>query len=84
VHDVRTLRLVNAPTLAVTGRHWDDDTTDFRDAADQYAAVHFHDDDLEDAGWPAMAEFRVPEDLASGVYAFRLTTAALTDHVPSW
>jgi N,N-dimethylformamidase len=82
VHDVRTLRLVNAPTLAVTGRHWDDDTTDFRDAADQYAAVHFHDDDLEDAGWPAMAEFRVPEDLASGVYAFRLTTAALTDHVP--
>lgn len=82
VHDLRALRLVNAPTLAVTGRHWDDDTTDFRKAADQYAAVHFHDDDVEDAGWPAMAEFSVPEDMASGVYAFRLTTAALTDHVP--
>ena len=35
------LRLVNAPTLAVTGRTWDDDTTDFRGARDQYAAVHF-------------------------------------------
>jgi N,N-dimethylformamidase len=82
VHDIRMLRLVNAPTLAVTGRHWDDDTTDFRNAADQYAAVHFHDDDIEDAGWPTMAELAVSEDMPSGVYAFRLATAALTDHVP--
>ena len=76
------LRLLNAPTLAVTGRTWDDDTTDFRGARDQYAAVHFHEDDVEDAGWPPLAELAVPAGLRSGVYAFRLTAAGLTDHVP--
>jgi N,N-dimethylformamidase len=81
-YDVRAMRLVNAPTMAVTGRTWDDDTTDFRVAHDQYAAVHFHEDDVEDAGWPPVAEFVCPADLRSGVYAFRLTAAGLTDHVP--
>lgn len=81
-YDVRELRLVNGPTVAVTGRTWDDDTTDFRVAPDQYAAVHFHEDDVEDAGWPPVAELAVPADLRSGVYAFRLTAAGLTDHVP--
>jgi N,N-dimethylformamidase len=81
-YDVRELRLVNGPTVAVTGRTWDDDTTDFRVAHDQYAAVHFHEDDVEDAGWPPVAELSVPADLRSGVYAFRLTAAGLTDHVP--
>ena len=81
-YDVRNLRLVNGPTAAVTGRKWDDDTTDFRVAHDQYAAVHFHEDDVEDAGWPPVAELVVPADLRSGVYAFLLTAAGLTDHVP--
>ena len=81
-YDVRDLRLVNGPTAGVTGRTWDDDTTDFRIARDQYAAVHFHEDDVEDAGWPPVAELVVPADLRSGVYAFRLTAAGLTDHVP--
>ena len=81
-YDIRHLRLVNGPTLAVTGRTWDDDTTDYRGAPDQYAAVHFHEDDLEDAGWRPVAELAIPAALPSGVYAFRLTTASLTDHVP--
>jgi N,N-dimethylformamidase len=80
--DVRDLRLVNGPTLAVTGRGWDDDTTDYRGAPDEYAAVHFHEDDVVDAGWPPAAELVVPATLASGVYAFRLTAADLVDHVP--
>jgi N,N-dimethylformamidase len=81
-YDVRELRLFNGPTVAVTGRMWDDDTTDFRIAPDQYAAVHFHESDVEDAGWPPVAELAVPADLRSGVYAFQLTAAGLTDHVP--
>lgn len=81
-YDIRDLRLVNGPTLAVTGRTWDDDTTDYRSAPDQYAAVHFHEDDLEDAGWRPVAELAIPAALPSGVYAFQLTTASLTDHVP--
>ncbi|MGW4031712.1 N,N-dimethylformamidase beta subunit family domain-containing protein [Streptomyces sp. NPDC004838] len=83
IHDIRELRLVNGPTLAVTGRHWRDDTTDFRSAPAEYAAVHFHEDDVEDAGFTATAELTVPDDLPSGVYAFRLRDGeGLVDHVP--
>jgi N,N-dimethylformamidase len=80
--DLRAARLVNAPTVAVAGRRFQDDTTDFRAAPDQYAAVHFHSDDLEDAGWEASCALQVPADLASGAYAFELTAGDLTDHVP--
>jgi N,N-dimethylformamidase len=80
--DVRDLRLVNGPTLAVTGRGWDDDTTDYRGAPGEYAAVHFHEDDVEDAGWPPVAELVIPATVRSGVYAFRLSAADLVDHVP--
>ena len=67
---------------AVTGRHWNDDTTDFRGAPDEYAAVHFHSDDLEDAGWEPALSLTIPEDLASGIYAFALSAGELVDHVP--
>jgi N,N-dimethylformamidase len=82
VHDVRELGLVNGPTLAVTGRHWDDDTTDFRAAPEQYAAVHFHEDDMDDARWPVTATWSVPGDLPTGIYALRLRSGDLVDHVP--
>jgi N,N-dimethylformamidase len=81
-YDVRELELVNGPTLAVTGRHWDDDTTDFRGAPDQYAAVHFHPDDLDDARWPVTATWVVPDGFPTGIYAFRVRSDELTDHVP--
>jgi N,N-dimethylformamidase len=80
--DIRSARLVNAPMTAVTGRRWDDDTTDFRCAADEYAAVHFHSDDLEDALWEPALSLTVPPDLASGIYAFALSADGLEDHVP--
>jgi N,N-dimethylformamidase len=81
-YDVRLLELVNGPTLAVTGRHWDDDTTDFRGAPEQYAAVHFHEDDLDDARWPVTATWVVPEGFSTGIYAFRVKSGELVDHVP--
>ena len=80
--DLRDARLSNAPTLAVTGRHWDDDSTDFRAAPDEYGAVHFHSDDLDDAGWEPCCTLEVPSDLPSGVYAFELRAGDLEDHVP--
>jgi N,N-dimethylformamidase len=63
------LRVVNAPTDAVTGHHWDGSILDFTRAPSQYGALAFHDDDLEDAGWPPTAVIELPADLASGVYA---------------
>ncbi|MCU1492876.1 MAG: hypothetical protein JWO62_640 [Acidimicrobiaceae bacterium] len=64
--------LVNMPARAVTGVSWDASVHDWTRAPEQYAAVHFHDDDLDDARWPVTASISLPDDLASAVYAVRL------------
>lgn len=45
--------LVNTPTRAVCGSRWTGQEHSFRHAPEQYAAIHFHDDDLDDCRWPA-------------------------------
>src|SRR5207244_12459829 len=58
-------RLVNLPTRAVTGARWTGREMCWRHAPREYAAIHFHDDDLYDAGWATDFEFTVPNDLPS-------------------
>ena len=65
-------RTVNAPKRAVTGHNWDGSEMDWRRAPQQYGAIHFHDDDLYDAGWRPTLTMTVPADARSGVYALRL------------
>jgi N,N-dimethylformamidase len=65
-------RTVNAPKRAVTGHNWDGAEMDWRGAPHQYGAIHFHDDDLYDAGWRPSLTMTVPADARSGVYALRL------------
>ncbi|MGI9328309.1 MAG: N,N-dimethylformamidase beta subunit family domain-containing protein, partial [Pseudomonadales bacterium] len=66
------LRLHQHPTRAVRGSRWDGSEQDWRKAPGQYGAIHFHEDDLTDAGWEADFEWQLPEDLPSGVYAVQL------------
>lgn len=73
---------VNLPMRAVTGHNWKHTEMDYKRARDQYGAIYFHDDDLEDARWEVGFEFKVPASLKSGVYAARLRTAASEDYVP--
>ena len=73
---------VNMPTRAVTGRNWDATETDHRHASDQYGAIHFHQDDLESAGWQPDFDLTVPKDLPSGIYAARLRGEGREDHIP--
>jgi N,N-dimethylformamidase beta subunit-like, C-terminal/Concanavalin A-like lectin/glucanases superfamily len=73
---------VNLPLRAVPGRRWRGHTTDPALAPDEFAAIHFHDDDLDDAGWDPSFELRVPDDLPSGVYAVRLSTDDGDDELP--
>jgi N,N-dimethylformamidase beta subunit-like protein/concanavalin A-like lectin/glucanase superfamily protein len=77
---------VNFPARAVTGWNWRGIEENFTHAPEQYGAIHFHDDDLVDAGWPEIAALRLPDDLPSGVYAARLRGTTRdgeeTDHVP--
>jgi N,N-dimethylformamidase len=75
-------RTVNKPMRAATGWNWDGGETSWRHASDQYGAIHFHDDDLDDAGWEPSLRWSVPTDLASGVYALHLCAGADEDHIP--
>ena len=75
-------RCVNHPSRAVTGFNWTSEEHNFVHAPEQYGAIHFHDDDLEDAGWDVDFSFTVPADLPSGIYAARLRAGDDEDHVP--
>ena len=75
-------RTVNRPTRAVTGYNWTGDEADFKAAPAQYGAIHFHDDDLEDAQWDVGFAWRVPADWPSGVYAAHLEIDGAEDYVP--
>ncbi len=73
---------LNMAVRAVTGHNWNGRAMDFKHAPDQYAAIRFNDDDLDDARWDVDFEYTVPEDLASAMYAFRLTTEDAEDYIP--
>jgi len=75
-------RLVNLPTRAVTGARWTGREMCWRHAPREYAAIHFHDDDVHDAGWATDFEFTIPEDLPSGAYLMRLAAEGHLDELP--
>ncbi len=74
--------LVNVPARAVVGARWSGREMCWRHAPEDYAAIHFHADDLGDCGWQATFAFEVPPDLPSGAYALRLTCAEGEDWLP--
>ena len=63
---------VNMPARAMTGHDWQANEINYNHAPEQYGAIYFHDDDLDDAGWDMDFELKVPQDMKSGVYAARL------------
>lgn len=74
--------LFQTPTRAVRGACWDGTHQNFRDAPEQYAAIHFHEDDLTDAGWSDVVSWSVPRGLKSGQYAFKITQEDSEEYVP--
>jgi N,N-dimethylformamidase len=63
--------LHQGPKRAVRGARWRGTQFDWRRAPADYAAIHFHRDDLLDAAWPAAARLRLPQTIGSGAYAVR-------------
>ena len=63
---------VNLPTRGMTGHNWTGEEMSYRHAPDQYGAIHFHDDDLDDARWEADFTYTVANEMKSGVYAARV------------
>lgn len=74
--------VVNQPARAMKGRSWNGAVHDWRQAPEQYGAIHFHDDDIDDAGWETDFAFAVPRGLKSGVYAARLRGGGEETYVP--
>ena len=72
-------QLVNGPARAMTGVHWRADEQNWTHAPEQYGAVYFHDDDLDDVRWPVVATVDLPADLPTGVYAIRLQEVEVDD-----
>ncbi|KXT06157.1 hypothetical protein AC578_1297 [Pseudocercospora eumusae] len=61
--------LVNAPTKGVKGHDWDGSESDWTKAEYGYGAIHFHEDDLDDAAWDTDFIVEIPDDVVSGAYA---------------
>ena len=75
-------RLENLPVRAVTSSAWNGRDMCWRANPSHYAAIHFHDDDLHDAGWATDFAFTVPAGLRSGAYAMRLRVDGHQDYLP--
>ncbi len=75
-------RLHQVPARAVKGPFYSYRELDWRQAPDDYGAIHFHSDDMQDAGWVETHAWEVPRDLPSGVYALKLEIEGRVDWVP--
>ncbi len=64
--------IVNLPARAMTGYNWTGDEIVYHHAPAEYGAIHFHDDDIDDARWEVDFGYTVPEGTKSGAYAARL------------
>jgi N,N-dimethylformamidase len=75
-------RLVNLPTRGVRGAAWDATEMDWKHAPQHYGAIHFHADDLYDAGWDTDFTVTIPQGLKSGIYGVRLRSGPHQDIIP--
>ena len=79
--------IVNLPCRGMTGYNWTGDEIVYHHKPEEYGAIHFHDDDVDDARWDIDFEYVVPKDLKSGIYAARLRvngndSAETEDYIP--
>jgi N,N-dimethylformamidase len=86
VHDISANRLhgetVNMPARGMKGYNWTGREMSWVHAPSEYGAIHFHDDDVYDAGWEVDFSLTVPEGLKSGLYAAHVKTATNEDYIP--
>jgi N,N-dimethylformamidase len=79
------LQIVNCPTRAMTGHNFSGHNFDWKHAPKEYGAIHFHDDDIDDARWAVDFEWTVPGNQKSAFYAVKLTTSeGDEDYIPFW
>ncbi len=65
-------RLFNLPARGMKGWNWTGDEHSWVHHPDHYGAIHFHSDDVYDAGWTTSVSLTVPHDICSGPYALHV------------
>lgn len=73
---------VNQPDRGMTGWNWQGLEEHFVHAPEQYGAIWFHEDSLDDCRWDVDFELTVPQSMKSDCYAARLTMDDAEDYVP--
>ena len=76
------LELLNFPARAMKCSAWAGDEMCWRHAPRQYAAIHFHDDDLVDVNWQTSFSYTLPSDIPSGVYIMHISDGQNNDAIP--
>ncbi|KAL3465972.1 hypothetical protein BJX64DRAFT_274788 [Aspergillus heterothallicus] len=69
--------LINAPTRAVRGHDYNHKLigVGWKQATYGFGAIHFHEDDLDDAAWETAVLVPLPADLRPGAYAIEVRDA---------
>ncbi len=78
----RRLALINLPMRAVRSSSWSGRNMDWKHAPQEYAAMAFHSDDLNDCQWDTTIAVKVPSNIPSGVYGLRIDNEAGIDTIP--
>jgi N,N-dimethylformamidase beta subunit-like, C-terminal/Concanavalin A-like lectin/glucanases superfamily len=78
--------LVNCPNRGMTGYNWCGHNFDWKQSPEEYGAISFHDDYVDDARWTSDFEWQVPETgIKSRFYAVKLTTSEGDEEfIPFW
>jgi N,N-dimethylformamidase len=74
--------LINLPTRGIRGSRWTGVEMDWKRAPADYAAIHFHADDLYDCAWATDFSIDIPDRMRSGVYGVRLRCGTHEDIIP--
>ncbi len=67
-------RLFQLPARGMKGWNWNGEEHSWVRKPEHYGAIHFHSDDIYDAGWETSVSVRIPDDLKSGPYALHVTS----------
>lgn len=70
----------NLPTRGMKGWNWTGEEHSWSRKPEHYGAVHFHSDDVYDAGWETSVSVTIPDDTRSGPYALHVSCGASDSH----
>jgi N,N-dimethylformamidase len=65
-------RIVHLPARGMKGWNWTGEEHSWTRKPEHYGAIHFHSDDVYDAGWETSVEVTIPADIKSGPYALHV------------